>query len=121
MTRKAFPIAAPIAAMAAFAAWASVAPVAAAAPEATADEVLTVRAGDLDLNTQAGARVMLTRIDEAATRMCWPEKLNTFSEFGACRATVILDAVKAVNTRAVSLAYAEAYPSAAKPFTVASR
>jgi len=117
MTRKAFPIAA----MAAFAAWATLAPVAGAAPEAKADEVLTIRAGDLDLSSQAGARVMLTRIDEAATRMCWPEQLNTFSEFGACRATVILDAVTALNKPMVSLAYAEAYPSAAKPFTVASR
>lgn len=116
MTRTAFPIAA----LAAFASLAF-APVASAAPEAKADEVITVRAGDLDLNTQAGARALLKRVDEAATRMCWPEQLNNFSEFGACRATVILDAVTALNKPAVSLAYAEAYPTNAKPFTVASR
>lgn len=117
MTRTAFPIAA----AAAFAAWATLAPVAGAAPEAKADEVITVRAGDLDLNTQAGARVVLKRIDEAATRMCWPDKLANFSEFGACRATVILDAVTTLNKPAVSLVYAETYPSDAKPFTLASR
>jgi UrcA family protein len=117
MSRTAFPIAA----MAAAALWATLAPVASAAPEAKADEVITVRAGDLDLNTPTGARAMLNRVDEAATRMCWPEKLNTFAEFGTCRATVILDAVTTINKPMVSLAYAEAYPSKAKPFTVASR
>jgi UrcA family protein len=117
MTRTAFPIAA----LAAIASWATLAPMAGAAPEAKADKVITVRAGDLDLSTQAGARAMLTRIDEAATRMCWPDKLATFAEFGACRATVILDAVTTLNKPMVSLAYAEAYPSDAKPFAVASR
>jgi UrcA family protein len=117
MTRAAFPIVA----LAAIASWAALAPMAGAETAAKADEAVTVRAGDLDLNTQAGARVVLTRIDEAATRMCWPEQLNTFSEFGACRATVILDAVTALNKPMVSLAYAEAYPTRAKTFMVASR
>lgn len=117
MTRTAFPIAA----LAAIASWATFAPMAGAAPEAKTDEVITVRGGDLDLSTQAGARVMLTRIDEAATRMCWPEQLNNFSEFGTCRATVILDAVTTLNKPMVSLAYAEAYPTSAKTVMVASR
>jgi UrcA family protein len=114
--------ASPIAASAFTAAWLALASFAGAAePQAQSVDVVTVQAGDLDLNTQAGARVIVSRIADAATRACWPDQLSNFAQYNACRDGMVLQAVKTLNKPAVSLAYAETYQPVAKPMVVASR
>src|SRR5262245_60360769 len=77
--------------------------------QAKTDTPITVTAQGLDITTQAGARTMLTRIDSAATTACWMDELNKMDEYRACKAAVILDAVKALDEPMVSLVYAETY------------
>lgn len=121
MTRSA---ASPLAASAILAAWFGLASLASAAePPApvSAAQVVTVQAGDLDLNSQAGAEAVIGRITNAATRACWPDDLSNFPQYRACRDGMVLQAVKALNKPRVSLAYAEKYQPASKPMIVASR
>lgn len=89
--------------------------------DTAAPEVISVSAGDLDLTTQTGAKVMLKRIDAAATKACWPDKLNQMDAYNVCRKSVILDAVKVLDEPMVSLVYAEAYPTKKNPMVFASR
>ena len=91
----------------------------AAAPQA---EIISIKAGDLNLDTQAGATAMLARIDEAATKACWSDKIDEMAGFKACKDGVIFDAVKVLDRPLVSLVYAETYSTLdAKPMVMASR
>jgi UrcA family protein len=120
MTRSA---ASPIAASAILAAWFGLASFACAAElpaQPSAAHVVTVRAGDLDLNTKVGAEALIGRIADASTRACWPDELSNFAEYSACRDGMVLQAVKTMNKPLVSLAYAETYHPATKPLIVAS-
>ncbi len=89
--------------------------------DTAAPEIISVTAGDLDLTTQAGAKVMLKRIDEAATKACSPDKLNEMDAYNICRKSVMLDAVKVLDEPMVSLVYAETYPNKKAPMVFASR
>lgn len=121
MTRSA---ASPLAASAILAAWFALASFASAAEPsapASAAQIVTVKAGDLNLNTQAGAETIIVRITDAATKACWPDELSNFAQYHACRDGMVLQAVKALNKPRVSLAYAEKYQPSGKPMIVASR
>jgi UrcA family protein len=103
---------------------AAVAATLALAPMAQAEtpDTITVTAQGLDLNTNAGARSMLTRIDSAATTACWQDKLDKMDAYRACKAGVILDAVKVLDEPMVSLVYAETYSTKKTPnMVLASR
>jgi UrcA family protein len=118
--------ASPIAATAILAAWLGLASIACAAeppapPTGSAAQAVTVQAGDLNLNTEAGAKALIYRISDAATRACWPDQLDRIAEYQHCRDGLVLQGVKAVNKPQVGLAYAEHYKPAAKPVQVASR
>jgi UrcA family protein len=102
---------------------AAIAATIALAPMAQAEtpETITVTAQGLDITTQAGARTMLTRIDSAATTACWQDQLNKMDEYRACKAAVILDAVKVLDEPMISLVYAETYSTKKAPMVFASR
>lgn len=105
---------------AALAAAIALAPMAQAAEQQP--ETITVTAAGLDLNTQAGARTMLTRIDSAATTACWQDKLDKMDAYRNCKAGVMLDAVKVLDEPMVSLVYAETYSTKKTPnMVLASR
>jgi UrcA family protein len=86
--------------------------------QAETPDVITVTAAGVNLDTQAGARTMLTRIDSAATTACWQDKLDKMDAYRNCKAGVILDAVKVLDEPMVSLVYAETYSTRKAPTMV---
>lgn len=69
----------------------------------------TVRYADLNLNSQAGAHAMLSRIDYAARRACFsmtgPMPLTSRAAIRACRTDAMANAVDTLNAPMVSAMY----------------
>jgi UrcA family protein len=75
--------------------------VAHAAAPADAQPATVVAYGDLDLNTEAGARALYSRIAAAAERVCPyqdPRDLARFAQFRSCRNAAIERAVSEVKS-----------------------
>jgi UrcA family protein len=77
----------------------------AAAPTQT--HSVTVRYGDLDLATSAGATVLYDRIETAARMTCdYPYgRFGSLSGVGSCKGSAIADAVASVNNPLLSTIY----------------
>lgn len=93
--------------------------IASAAPaDAVIRKDVAVRYSDLDLNSEAGARMMLTRISMAARQACggaafaYPSysisPMLAQSDFARCQADAVARAVIALNRPALSRVYAQA-------------
>lgn len=90
-------------------------------------EVLTERVpyGDLNLSSDAGARVMLTRLSKASGRVCGGRPMVGAAFHGqnrawkACRAETLQRAVTELSSPHVTRLYADAYPQT--PVQVARR
>lgn len=78
---------------------------------------VAVRYGDLNLSTEAGARAMLVRIDQAARNACGgsPFFYGTYSiapglarkDFATCQTNAVSNAVKSLNAPLVARIYAQ--------------
>lgn len=79
-------------------------------------EDVVVSYGDLDLESVAGATVMLNRLERAAERACGGRPRVTPLEFKMrfrrCRAMALADAVSRLDHPVVNIAYARAHPGA---------
>lgn len=91
-------------------------PVGAARADERATEAVVVPYGELDLDSAAGATVMLNRLERAAERACGGRAgfapLEFKMRFRRCRAMALADAVLRLDHPVVSLAYARAHPGA---------
>ena len=78
---------------------------------------VAVRFGDLNLSTEAGARSMLIRIDQAARKACGgaPFFYGTYDiapglarkDFAACQANAVSTAIRSLNAPLVMRIYAQ--------------
>jgi UrcA family protein len=88
-------------------------PALAAGPEPTTAQV-SVRLGDLDLNTARDAHAAIARLTRAASEACGeqpgvsPDLIRLSDAFHRCRATTLATAVTQINTAAIDVAFAEA-------------
>lgn len=85
--------------------------VASAAPANFEDNAVVVKTGDLNLDTQSGAKAMLTRLRAAASSICGPAprvfELQPSIDYKACYDAALSQAVRSVSAPLVSEAYAE--------------
>jgi UrcA family protein len=84
---------------------------ASAATSDTDTPQVTVRYGDLDLSTQAGAKALYSRISMGARQVCPSDDsrdLSRFTNARACQRAAIERAVRAVNSPHLAAAYAAA-------------
>ncbi len=85
---------------------------AAAPAHAWTDEAapVKIRHADLDLATQADAKIMMSRIGRAANTMCrTPEFMQGYSERAACKRDIAEQAVAALNAPMLTAMMIEKY------------
>lgn len=80
-----------------------------AAPRSDSPPSVTVRYGDLDLSTAAGADVLYRRISGAARQVCpdvYSRDMNTATAGKRCQATAIATAVQRLDNPQLALVHA---------------
>ena len=90
---------------------------------------ISVAYGDLDLDKPADARILFSRLEEAAKRACGPKPFQhplygvipggVQADYKKCRALALGDAVARLDAPLVSRVYAESHKT--KPNDVAKR
>jgi UrcA family protein len=96
------------------------APAFAAGPDRPDTGQVTVRLGDLDLNTAPGAHTAITRLARAAAEACGdqpgvsPDLIRLSDTYQRCRSATLEAAVVRINTAAVDVAFAEAHGRAVR-------